>query len=243
LANLKLPNVVLGTVECSILPLGSHRVGAREDDRFANEAERPLYEVTFSCAVGIDCDPVTEVAYQKFPPGASDSSALLPEVNVSWDEACSYCYWLERRTGHSSRLPSEAEREVACRAGTETPFATRNALAAEQANYNYDESGERIGASARSPVGSHPGIDWGIRDMHGNVCEWCADAWSPTYEGAASDGSPRLDSAQAMRVIRGGPWDILPRLCRSSWRDGLPAHTRRDNVGFRLAVTLTTTCS
>jgi formylglycine-generating enzyme required for sulfatase activity len=71
--------------------------------------------------------------------------------------------------------------------------------------------------------------------MHGNVCEWCADTWHPSYHGAPADGSAWIGAA-TRRVIRGGAWDYLPRLLRSSWRDALPETTRRDNVGFRIVV-------
>jgi formylglycine-generating enzyme required for sulfatase activity len=162
----------------------------------------------------------------------------LPVVDVSWTDAQAFCAWLAAETRNPWRLPSEAEWEIACRAGTDTPFSTGWGLSIEEANFLYDEEGERIGPGRRTAMRSYPANPWGLRDMHGNVCEWCADAWHPSHERAASDGSPRIGAFDADRVIRGGAWDLLPRLLRSSWRDGLPPQTRRDNLGFRLAVTL-----
>jgi formylglycine-generating enzyme required for sulfatase activity len=197
-----------------------------------------LHEVTLSEPVAIACDPVTEGAYAFFAPEHPAERADLPVVNVSWHDANAYCEWLRDQTGQRFRLPSEAEWEIACRSGTDTPFSTGDALAPEKANYLYTESGERVGPGCRRPVGSYLPNAWGLNDMHGNVAEWCADVWHPSYEGADSNGSARSGSPDHPRVIRGGAWDLLPRLLRSACRDALPPDARRDNLGFRLAVTL-----
>ncbi len=221
----------IANIPCAVLPRGPHRVGTRGLDRFANATERPVYEVTLPAPVAIACDPVTERDLHC-------ASTDLPAVNVSWHDANAYCAWLGEQTGHAWRLPSEAEWEIACRAGTDTPFATGDTLPPEAANYYYSESGERIGPGRRTPVGSFAPNAWGLRDLHGNVAEWCADAWHSSHEGAATDGDPRRGEKKVARVIRGGSWDLLPRLLRSSSRDALPPETRRDNLGFRLALTL-----
>jgi len=188
--------------------------------------------------VAIACDPVTELDYAPFAPGHVEKPADLPVVNVSWHDANAFCAWLGERTGQVWRLPSEAEWEIACRGGTDTPFSTGGTLPPKAANYLYNESGERVGPGRRTAVGSYAPNAWGLHDMHGNVAEWCADAWRPSYEGSAADGSPCPGLPDSTRVIRGGAWDLLPRLLRSACRDALPPDTRRDNVGFRVALTL-----
>jgi formylglycine-generating enzyme required for sulfatase activity len=230
--------MTISNIRCAILPCEPQKIGTRGPDRFANATERPLHEVTLRAPVAIACDPVTERDYAPFAPRHVPEPANLPVVNVNWHDANAYCAWLGERTGQPWRLPSEAEWEIACRAGTDTPFSTGDTLPSEAANYLYNEAGERVGPGRRTPVGSHAANSWGLRDMHGNVAEWCADAWRPSYEGAASDGSLRLGSPNCPRAIRGGAWDLLPRLLRSSCRDALPPETRRDNLGFRVALTL-----
>jgi formylglycine-generating enzyme required for sulfatase activity len=230
--------ITIANIQCTVLPRGPHKIGTRGPDRFANATERPLHEVTLTAPVAIACDPVNERDYAPFAQKHVAAPADLPVVNVSWHDANAYCTWLGKRTGQPWRLPSESEWEIACRAGTDSPFSTGDALLPETANYYYNESGERVGPGLRTSVGTYPPNAWGLRDMHGNVAEWCADAWHPSHDGAAPDGSPRTGTAASARVVRGGSWDLLPRLLRSAGRDALPPKTRRDNLGFRLAITL-----
>ena len=218
------------------IPAGEFQMGSSANDKFANSAERPNVRVQID-AFAIGACAVTVEEFRGFKPEhAPEEPTRLPVVDVSWDDACEFCAWLSKELGAPYRLPSEAEWEYACRAGTDTPFYTGDQLAGADANYYYDESGSRVGLGARVASGSFPPNPWGLYEMHGNVCEWCADAWHPSHQGAR--GSARSLPGSPMRVIRGGGWDYLPRLLRSSWRDGLPAETRRDNLGFRVACTL-----
>jgi formylglycine-generating enzyme required for sulfatase activity len=230
--------MTVANIRCAILPRETHKVGTRGLDRFAGATERPLHEVTLPAPIAIACDPVTEREYATFSPQHAEEPTDLPVVDVSWNDVNAYCAWLGEQTGKSWRLPSEAEWEISCRAGTDTPFSTGDSLPLESANYLYDESGKPIGLGGRTTPGKYAPNAWGLRDMHGNVAEWCADAWHSSYEGAASDGSARTGSPGCLRVIRGGSWDLLPRLLRSASRDALPSDSRRDNVGFRVALTL-----
>ncbi|MDB6073602.1 MAG: hypothetical protein JWO89_1242, partial [Verrucomicrobiaceae bacterium] len=120
----------------------------------------------------------------------------------------------------------EVEWEYACRAGSATIFAFGEALESPQANYLYDEHGFKVGPGSRTLPRSYPPNAFGLEDMHGNVCEWVADAWRPSYVASPED---------SLRVIRGGAWDYMPRLLRSAWRDSAPPKTMRDNLGFRVA--------
>jgi len=200
----------------AILPRGPHLVGTQGPDRFAGATERPTYEVTFPAPVAVACDPVSELDYAAFDPAHVPEPGPLPVVEVSWHNAIAFCSWLSKRTGKTWRLPSEAEWEVACRAGSDTPFSTGESLPSEAANFYYDESGARVGPGRRTVPGTYPPNAWGLHDLHGNVAEWCADAWFASHESAASDGSPRPGEETSPRVIRGGSWDLLPRLLRSS---------------------------
>ena len=210
-----------------VLAGGEFTMGESEGDKFANDTERPAHRVSI-VPFALGCFPVTIGEFRSFREGhALDEDGRLPVVNVSWDDAQAYCEWLSGEMGKHFRLPSEAEWEYACRAGTRTPFAFGHEITPRDANYFYSESGERVGRGRRTPCGDFPANAFGLHDMHGNVCEWVEDAWSPNYSTTATN--------EQRRVIRGGAWDYLPRLLRSAWRDGLPADSRRDNVGFRIA--------
>ena len=221
-----------------LLP-GEFTMGESPEDKFANDTERPAHRVRIPPGVLLGRSPVTTGEYRAFRPAhAPGEVADLPTVGVTWHDAMAYCAWLAERTGLPFRLPTEAEWEYACRAGSATPFACGTEITPADANYFYSESGERIGPGCRTPVGRYPANAFGFHDLHGNVCEWTADVWHPDYTGAPADGSARLGGDPGHRTIRGGAWDYLPRLLRSSWRDSLPAHRHRDNLGFRVALTL-----
>lgn len=230
------------------LASGSFLMGENPNDKFANATERPSHMVSFRHRFAIARKPMTNGLYRQFRPDhAAGESDALPTVNVTWDDAIEFCEWINAQSHDQSgaesaplfRLPSEAEWEYACRAGSQEPFSTGSDLTLEQANFLYSEEGLRIGLGFRTIPGSYPANAAGIYDMHGNVCEWVVDAWRPDYAGAPNDGSAWLDGSEnRLRVIRGGAWDYLPRLLRSSWRDSLPKNQSRDNIGFRLAATL-----
>jgi formylglycine-generating enzyme required for sulfatase activity len=134
--------------------------------------------------------------------------------------------------GKAYRLLSEAEWEYCCRAGTATAYSTGDAITAEQANFGGNSNGT-------TPVSKFPPNPWGLRDMHGNVWEWCEDRWHEDYSGnPPSDGSVWRSEDQSFRVLRGGSWGSNPENLRSADRyGGLPDY--RDNlVGFRVARTL-----
>jgi formylglycine-generating enzyme required for sulfatase activity len=219
------------------LPLGEFIMGETSDDKFANDTERPAHRVEIGRPVAIAAFPVTAEQFRAFRPDHAPKDASdLPVVEVAWNDAQSYCAWLSATTGRRYRLPSESEWEYACRAGSSRPFATGDEITPEDANFLYDEYGQRIGPGVRTPAGAYSPNAFGLRDLHGNVCEWVEDTWHPNYAGAPDDGSPWIEGGAAdRRVIRGGAWDYLPRLLRSAWRDWFGADLRRDNIGFRVA--------
>ncbi len=219
------------------LPGNEFVMGENVGDKFSNDTERPAHRVGFASDFAVSRDPVTVGQFRAFQPGhRSGDEGELPVVWVNWREALAYCEWLSGRAGREYRLPSEAEWEYACRAGSRTPFASGEELSPAQANYYYDEQGQRVGLGRRTSVGSYPANAFGLHDLHGNVCEWVADAWHPDYLEAPTDGRAWMSSGDGPhRVIRGGAWDYLPRLLRCAWRDWRPMDFRADNIGFRVA--------
>ncbi len=161
----------------------------------------------------------------------------LPVERVSWDDAMEFCNRLSQRTGRHYTLPSEAQWEYACRAGSTTPFAFGAKLTSELANYNtsitYADGPDGAFRRQTTKVGMFPANAWGLHDMHGNVWEWCLDHWHDSYDGAPSDGSAWLTPGASYRLLRGGSWCDEPHDCRSASRDsGRPAYVF-SNFGVR----------
>ena len=145
----------------------------------------------------------------------------------------------EKRAGRVYRLPTEAEWEYACRAGTNTPFWPGETLTTELANYvgerAYGAGPKGIYRHETTDVGSFPPNAFGLYDMHGNVWEWCADAWHDNYRGApATAQSWEGAAASGYRVGRGGSWHDGPDLCRCAARLRLRADEGDDFFGFRI---------
>ncbi|MCS5691726.1 formylglycine-generating enzyme family protein [Cyanobium sp. FGCU-6] len=201
---------------------------------------------------------------RKASDSASDESVVLdgipntdlyPVEQVSWHDAREFCNRLSQRTGRHYTLPSEAQWEYACRAGSSTPFHFGATITPGLANYNgsytYADGPKGPYREQTTPVGMFPANAWGLHDMHGNVWEWCQDHWHDSYEGAPSNGSAwentperkktatnkeRNDyvSDEDDRLLRGGSWNFGPRHCRSAHRfHGRPGNAD-DLVGFRV---------
>ncbi len=212
------------------IPAGRFVMGGVEQDKFVTAVELPVREVTIQRPFFMSRHPVTCGQWAALNGGPARHPDL-PVTGVSWDEAREFC----RRLDDGARLPSEAEWEYACRAGTRTVFCGSDRLQPGDANYLYDEMGNQVGPGGKSAVGTHPPNGFGVADLLGNVCEWTADLWHAGFAGAPCDGTPWLDGGAAgRRVIRGGAWDHLPRVLRASWRDWAPERARWDNLGFRV---------
>jgi formylglycine-generating enzyme required for sulfatase activity len=163
-----------------------------------------------------------------------------PVERVSWNDATKFCQKLSKKTGRDYRLPSEAEWEYACRAGTTTPFYFGETITGELANYKASETyaDEPKGEyrEQTTPVGQFPPNAFGLYDMHGNVYEFCQDVWHSSYDGAPDDGSAWVNGGNSRyRVVRGGSWYFNPRRCRSACRSLYYSDEAGDyDIGFRL---------
>ena len=173
-----------------------------------------------------------------------------PVETVSWYDAVEFCERLSNHTGRKYRLPSEAQWEYACRAGTKTPFHFGEIITSELANYDatrtYGDGPKGKYRQETTPVGSFDVANaFGLYDMHGNVWEWCLDDWHDNYEGGPTDGSAwmsendNLFQAEGRSVLRGGSWINYPVSCRSASRSNDDRSAGRvvignDNVGFRV---------
>lgn len=185
------------------------------------------------------------------PAPAHFKGAKHPVESVSWDDAQEFCARLSKASGKLYRLPSEAEWEYACRAGTTTPFSFGETISTDLANYRGQDwkigdtiypgkygSGQ-LGSfrEETTDVGSFPANAFGLYDMHGNVWEWCEDEWYESYEGAPTDGSAWKNSNKSdelYRLLRGGSWSCFPRGCRSAIRRGFHRGSG-SSIGFRVA--------
>ena len=155
-------------------------------------------------------------------------------TNISWDEAQQYVIWLSNLTGRPYRLLSEAEWEYAARAGSTTRYSFGNDET-ELGQYAWYFANA---AQQTHDVGTRLPNAFGLFDMHGNVWQWCADPWHPTYNGTPPlDGSVWQDGNTSLRVLRGGSWYDAPERLRSAHRNKEPPGLRAYNIGLRVART------
>ncbi|MDJ0676827.1 MAG: formylglycine-generating enzyme family protein [Calothrix sp. MO_167.B42] len=168
----------------------------------------------------------------------------FPVEQVTWFEAIEFCERLQLQTGKPYRLPSEAEWEYACRAGTNTPFHFGETISPQLATYDGSQkyrSGPKGKSSKQttSVASSQTANAFGLNHMHGNVWEWCADHWYDNYTDAPTDGTPRItNNKNSHRVIRGGSWLNAPSQCRCAYRNGVPPKNKVLTIGLRVAVSL-----
>jgi formylglycine-generating enzyme required for sulfatase activity len=254
------------------IPPGSFWMGAPEGEEGSSDEERPVHRVTLADFL-LGQTPVTQaqwraVAEWEREDGREDGEAWpeeldpdpvaglreperfrgdqQPVVNVSWQEAMAFCQRLRLRTGKNYTLPSEAQWEYACRAGTTSPFHFGEMVTSELANYDasftYANGPKGVYREQTTPVGMFPANAWGLQDMHGNVWEWCLDHWHGSYEGAPRDGSAwvdgeglnREDTSDRPRLLRGASWFSRPQFSRSALRRRVLPGFRDNDGGFRV---------
>ena len=199
-----------------------------------------------------------QISIQLDPDPSNFKNPDHPVERVSWKQCIEFCLRLSQATGKAYRLPSEAEWEYACRAGTQTPFHFGATLSTEVANYNgnYTYGNGQKGKYRQTtvPVNSLKALNaWGLHHMHGNVWEWCMDDWHGSYNGAPTDGRAWIDndnhsysgnheqylkavlnSGNSAKLLRGGSWGSGPEDCRSADRGGDTRDNQDGNIGFRL---------
>ncbi len=238
------------SLEMVLIPGGSFEMGAAENELESNEDELPPHLVTVSTFF-MGRYPVTQAQWRAAagfpkieleiePDPANFKGDDRPVESVNWHEAVEFCQRLSRKTDRNYRLPSEAEWEYACRAGTKTPFHFGETITTELANYdgNYVYGKETKGEyrEQTTAVGQF-GIanNFGLCDLHGNVWEWCADPWHDNYEGAPADGSVWEEGGDdSRRLLRGGSWNDDPRYCRSAYRSYDSSVDLSSSIGFRV---------
>ena len=194
-------------IPLALIPAGSFLMGSPEDEPGRSMAEGPQHKVTlgsfFMAQTPITQAQWREVAgWQKLerdlnPDPSNFKGANRPVEMVSWFDALEFCRRLSQRTGRNYTLPSEAQWEYACRAGTTTPFHFGATISPDVANYDgnytYGTGSKGIYREQTTDVASFPANAWGLHDMHGNVWEWCLDEWHDSYEGAPTDGSAWME--------------------------------------------------
>ncbi|ANV88748.1 hypothetical protein AWQ22_08015 [Picosynechococcus sp. PCC 7117] len=174
-----------------------------------------------------------------------------PVDSISWKQAKIFCQRLSEKTGRDYRLPSEAEWEYACRAGTKTPFCYGKTINKSIANVNFDSRNHKYISLKKNhidynidwgktvDVGTFPPNGWGLYEMHGNVMEWCEDHWHDNYLGSPTDGSAWVEKGfftLGNQVARGGAWCFSPKIAQSAERS---MHSRSFDffyLGFRVAL-------
>jgi len=174
-------------------------------------------------------------------PAIFKDSEINPVEEVSWDDTQEFFQTLNSMvSGLNARLPTEAQWEYACRAGTHTPFSFGDNITPEQVNYygNYPYANGKKGLYRQKtvPVKSLPANPWGLYEMHGNVWEWCQDAWQEKLPAEPVTDPEGSGGAGVLRVVRGGSWLNDGRSCRSAYRDWFVPDGRNVDLGFRLVL-------
>ena len=240
------------------IPVGTFLMGSPKDELERQESEGPQIEVTLS-RFFMGKYPITQAQWRvmaalpqverelKGDPSRFKGD-LRPVESVSWYDAVEFCDRLTILTNRQYRLPTEAEWEYACRAGTTTPFHFGKTITTELANYRGTDNEEYkwSGSYGDGPKGEHreettpvnqfEGANaFGLCDMHGNVWEWCQDHWHSSYKGAPTDGSAWIEGGSSeRRILRGGSWSDIPRYCRSAYRSRSGPGFDYSFIGFRV---------
>ena len=243
------------TLEMVSIPAGGFMMGAPSTEQDSRDSERPQHQVSVP-AFFMGKYQITQAQWRQVAAFPKVKIELNPDPStfkgdnrpvelVSWLDALEFCRRLSNKTGQEYRLPSEAEWEYACRAGTTTPFHFGETIKPELVNYDgnnpYGDAPKGKYRSQTTEVGSFKLANaFGLYDMHGNVWEWCADDWSDNYEAARTDTSiwindiKNYEAPETLKVLRGGSWFYDAGYCRAANRLRDDARVRYYNVGFRL---------
>ena len=213
---------------------GSFQMGSNDYDR-----EKPIHKVTIKNAFELGKYAVTVGEYLHFVKATkkekldkwTKEKENHPVTDVSWNDAVEFCQWLNnQQKEYVYRLPTEAEWEYACRAGTTTKwsFGDNEEELGEYAWYDKNSN------NSTHPVGKKKENPWKLKDMHGNIYEWCQDDYVDNYENTPNDGTANIDKNTERKVLRGGSWSVIAISTRSADRIRYIPTYRSDIVGFRL---------
>jgi formylglycine-generating enzyme required for sulfatase activity len=220
-------------MEFVLIPAGKFTMGSPSDEQGRYDDEGPAHEVIIKNPFYLGKYPVTQKQWIAVM-GGNPSHFIgddLPVENISWNDVQEFTKKLtEMENTDKYRLPSEAEWEYACRAGTTTKysFGDGESKLEDYAWYFADSDGKT------HPVGQKQPNPLGLHDMHGNVWEWVQDRWHDNYDSAPSDGSAWEYGNSSIRVFRGGGWNDVSRSCRSAIRERVGSGSRSGIIGFRL---------
>ena len=222
------------------IPAGEFMMGSPDTEESHEGNEAPQHKVRITRAFFMGAYEVTQAEYEKV---VGDNPAHYPNAGnpveeVPWAEAAQFCKRLSAREGVEYHLPTEAQWEYACRAGTTTPFYTGDTISTDQANYNgnfaYGDGKKGRYREKPTPVGSFAPNPFGLYDMHGNLWEWCQDWYGKSYYSQSPIEDPQGPSSGLVRVLRGGCWLYAVRQMRSANRHWyVPTHWS-SNIGFRV---------
>ena len=236
------------SMKLALIPAGKFLMGAKNEEDLSDD-EAPLHNVTISKPFYMGIYPVTQsqwaevmattLAQQRdkankdwpfFGEGADN-----PIYYVSWEEAAEFCTKLSKKTGRTVKLPTEAQWEYACRAGSRTKFG----FGANEEDFGDYAWYTKNSDEKTHPVGQKKPNTWGLYDMHGNVWEWCRDWYDKDYYSATGNVlDPQGPEDGAFRVLRGGCWGQVPLRCRSASRMWDFPAGRGGSMGFRVIVDL-----
>ncbi len=221
-----------------LVPPGKFDMGARPGDVWQDEDETPLHRVELTAGFFLGRTPVTRGQWRAVmgPPRGREHPDDHPVESVSWRDAGRFCDRLGALMGRRCRLPSEAEWENACRAGTTTRYVGGDDPKVLEAVGWCSYSGVWDASGGTRPVGTLRPNPLGLHDMHGNVWEWCRDVYGSEYYADSPWRDPPGPESGREHVVRGGWWRGGPWFCRSSERRSVQRGTREVNLGFRVVV-------
>jgi formylglycine-generating enzyme required for sulfatase activity len=215
-----------------LIPAGEFTMGAVTADARAGNDEKPRHNVRISKPFYISAFEITQSQFESVT-GNNPSKfrgSDKPVESVSWDEAVEFCNKLSQLEGGKYRLPTEAEWEYACRAGSSTTFYWGDSMDDRYAWHAENSDNQTQPAGRKLPN------SWGLYDMSGNVCEWCADWYGSDYYGMSGSLDPQGPSTGKNRVIRGNAWNANPGILRTSFRLSTRPDNRSNSIGFRVVL-------
>jgi len=243
-------------IEMVVIPAGEFLMGFADNDKPVLDIAKPQHRVEMP-EFWIGKFAVTQAQWRQVaglpkvrvdlnPDPSKFKGASRPVEMVSWEEAVEFCDRLSQKTIKPYRLPTEAEWEYTCRAGSTTPFYFGETITPELVNCDGTKPhGKALKGKFRkqtTDVGEFPPNAFGLCDMHGNVWEWCADFWHENYNGAPTDGSAwTTNQIIEYHIIRGGSWSNDPMVCRSAYRNSSDPVKAYNFIGFRVACSFSST--